>query len=773
MPVFALYNFDETGTTVRDSALGNGAQDGFYLNGAQSIGGRLVLDGVNDYAKVYSDPSFQLSRGTVEITFTVGEFDYRGQQTVLSRDGVGQHDGSLRVQIDPDGTLSLTQETGGNPVVFTSGPGFFSPCDTISLSYSFDEGGAGGALVVKNTSTGGLFQAAVPDTVSLAMEGPTPVWTVGSGQQNAVPGDLFGINQYFTGTVEVFSLSDSVDNLPAERDGIVQGTEAGDLIDTAYVDPFDGDRIDANDALIGGDAPNDDRVRAGDGDDTVRAAMGDDTVWAGRGDDVVFGQDGDDDLRGDEGNDSLTGGNGRDLAYGGLGDDVIDTSGGATPLPDQGYPGIYAADADREDDRDTVYGGSGNDSITTGDDADLVNGDEGRDTIDGGFDNDTINGGEGADNLIGGEGADRIEGGRGNDLIYGGLDPDTPDPLNIPNNGSDLRPRNDTDNLVGGTGDDTIYGLDDDDTLAGGDGNDVLFGGIDEDLLRGDAGDDTFTGGIGRDTLFGGADRDTFLVGSQADGARDFVNGNEEGDDFDTLDLRGAGPFVITYFDDNPENGRVDFLDGDGNVESTLTFENIENIIPCFTPGTLIATPKGEVPVENLVEGDKVITRDNGIQQIRWVGARALTWADFTVNPHLKPVLVKRGSLGNDLPEQDMLVSPNHRLLVANERTALYFDEHEVLVAAKHLVGAAGVAAIDAIGTTYLHFMFDRHEVVLSNGAWTESFQPGDYTLKGMGNAQRNEIFEIFPELKTDAGLEGYHAARRTLKRHEASLLLR
>ena len=52
--------------------------------------------------------------------------------------------------------------------------------------------------------------------------------------------------------------------------------------------------------------------------------------------------------------------------------------------------------------------------------------------------------------------------------------------------------------------------------------------------------------------------------------------------------------------------------------------------------------------------------------------------------------------------------------------------------------------------------MFDRHEVVLSNGAWTESFQPGDYSLKGIGNAQRSEIFELFPELQTAEGLEGY-----------------
>jgi Ca2+-binding RTX toxin-like protein len=862
MPVFALYNFDDV-DALRDSALGNGAQDGFYNNGAASVGGQLVLDGVNDYGKIFSDPSFQLARGTVEIDFTVGEFDYRGQQTVLSRDGVGQHDGSFRVQIDPDGTLTVTQETGADPVVFSSGPGFFTPGDTLNLSYSFDEGGSGGALVVENTTTGGIYEADVPNTVSLVMEGPTPVWTVGAGQQVTVPGDLVGINQYFTGTVEVFSLSDSVDNVATapdanpddattsiatpviipvlandtdpngdtlsilgtptssdgtvvvnpdgtltftpnagftgtavidytitdgtetdsstvtvcvegpERDGIVRGTTGGDLIDIAYVDPFDGDQVDANDALIGGDAPNDDRVRAGDGNDTVLAGTGDDTVWAGNGDDEVFGQDGDDDLRGNAGNDSLIGGDGSDIVYGQQGNDVIDTSGTACPLPDIGYPGLYPADSNPTNDLDTVYGGLGHDFITTGDDADVVYGDAGRDTIDGGIDNDTLYGGQGGDFIVGGEGADTIDGGRGSDVIYGGLGPDAPDAINIRDDAGDLRPENGNDSITGGTGADTIYGLDDDDTIAGGIGNDVLFGGIDEDEVRGDEGDDRITGGQGVDTLSGGADRDTFVVGSETDGAGDVIDGNEEGNDFDTLDLRGSGPLTITYADDNPENGRIDFRDGEGNVTSTLTFSNIENVIPCFTPGTLIATPKGEMLVEHLNVGDKVITRDNGIQEIRWVGANALTWADFTTNPHLKPVLVKRGSLGNDLPEQDMLVSPNHRLLVANERTSLYFDEHEVLVAAKHLVGAAGVNSIDSVGTTYLHFMFDRHEVVLSNGAWTESFQPGDYTLKGMGNAQRSEIFEIFPELKTDAGLAGYQAARRTLKRHEASLLSR
>jgi hypothetical protein len=322
-----------------------------------------------------------------------------------------------------------------------------------------------------------------------------------------------------------------------------------------------------------------------------------------------------------------------------------------------------------------------------------------------------------------------------------------------------------------GNADDLIEGGDGDDLAFGGNGNDTLDGGKGDDTLNGGAGNDHFYGGSGDDSLYGGDDRDTFYGGN----AGDFVDGGEGGDDHDTLDLTGSGPLSIVYDPHNPENGTVTFYSDPHhtNPVGTMGFINIEHVIPCFTPGTMIATPRGERPVEDLRPGDKVVTRDNGIQEIRWTGRKAIDGKALTMNPHLQPILVKAGALGGGLPERDMMVSPNHRLLVANDRTALYFDEHEVLVAAKHLVNNQGIHVVESIGTAYLHFMFDRHEVVLSNGAWTESFQPGDYTLRGMGNSQRNEIFELFPELETPEGVEGYTAARKTLKRHEARLLVK
>ncbi|WP_254796945.1 Hint domain-containing protein [Sulfitobacter albidus] len=169
--------------------------------------------------------------------------------------------------------------------------------------------------------------------------------------------------------------------------------------------------------------------------------------------------------------------------------------------------------------------------------------------------------------------------------------------------------------------------------------------------------------------------------------------------------------------------------------------------------------------------GDRVITRDNGMQVIRWVGKRDMPGEELAAKEHLRPVLIQQGALGNGLPERDMMVSPQHRVLVANDKTALYFEEREVLVAAKHLTDMEGIDVVEVSQTTYIHIMFDRHEVVLSDGTWTESFQPGDMSLAGVGDASREEILELFPELATQEGIDAYASARKSLKKHEAKLI--
>nr|WP_281268144.1 Hint domain-containing protein [Pseudoroseicyclus aestuarii] len=192
--------------------------------------------------------------------------------------------------------------------------------------------------------------------------------------------------------------------------------------------------------------------------------------------------------------------------------------------------------------------------------------------------------------------------------------------------------------------------------------------------------------------------------------------------------------------------------------------------MPSFTPGIMIATPRGEVPVEQLRPGDRVITRDNGIQEIRWAGRRDMGAAAFSKRPALRPVMIAAGALGNGLPEQPMMVAPGHRVLIANPQLHLYFAESEVLVAARHLLGRRGVHEVSLLSTTYLHMTFDDHEVVLSNGAWTECFQPGDHSV--IGSVQRRDLLELYPALETGSQSECPAAARRALDQNEARLFV-
>lgn len=195
------------------------------------------------------------------------------------------------------------------------------------------------------------------------------------------------------------------------------------------------------------------------------------------------------------------------------------------------------------------------------------------------------------------------------------------------------------------------------------------------------------------------------------------------------------------------------------------------DLIPCFTTGTRIATSRGEKLVEDLEVGDLVMTRDNGLQAIRWIGRRDLDAAETLITPEWLPIKVCAGALGPKTPKENLHLSPNHRVLICGERASLFFGENEVLVAAKHLTGMDGVERADHSDVSYFHVMFDRHEVILSNGAWSESFQPADYSMRGIGDDQRDEIISLFPELEGHSTGFGWPAARKVLKKHEAQLL--
>lgn len=195
--------------------------------------------------------------------------------------------------------------------------------------------------------------------------------------------------------------------------------------------------------------------------------------------------------------------------------------------------------------------------------------------------------------------------------------------------------------------------------------------------------------------------------------------------------------------------------------------------VPCFTPGTRIATPKGERVAESLTVGDRILTRDNGIQTITWAGWRPMSAQELRDNPALAPILISAGSLGDNLPERDMLVSPQHRMLVVSEIAREHFGEAEVLVAAADLTKLPGVKAVKVQQTAYVHFMCEKHQIVLADGTWAESFQPNDYAMKGVVAAQWEELLRLHPALATAEGRSAFGTARRALRRIESLVLFK
>lgn len=191
----------------------------------------------------------------------------------------------------------------------------------------------------------------------------------------------------------------------------------------------------------------------------------------------------------------------------------------------------------------------------------------------------------------------------------------------------------------------------------------------------------------------------------------------------------------------------------------------------CFTRGTLIATPQGQRAVETLRPGERVSTRDDGAQEIVWTGGRRMTGARLYVTPELRPVRFRAGALGIGRPDADLLVSPQHRMLVQGAASRALFNEAEVLVAAADLVNGATVRFEQGLREVhYIHLLFERHQILRANGLESESFHPGASTLEMIAPDECASLLRLMPHLEGDTAAYGAYARRR-LRTAEAAIL--
>lgn len=184
-----------------------------------------------------------------------------------------------------------------------------------------------------------------------------------------------------------------------------------------------------------------------------------------------------------------------------------------------------------------------------------------------------------------------------------------------------------------------------------------------------------------------------------------------------------------------------------GSYQSHSTGWNYSDVT-CFVRGTLIETDQGPVPIESLQAGHRILTSEDGFKPLRIAMSRKLSADDLCQNANLRPVRIVAGALGNGLPERDLLVSRQHRMVVSSKIAERMFGEKVVLIAAIRLTELPGVfIEPDDIAVEYFHLLFDRHEVIFAEGAPTESLYTGAESLKSLTQQARDEIELLFPDL--------------------------
>ncbi|WP_323371591.1 Hint domain-containing protein [Anianabacter salinae] len=191
----------------------------------------------------------------------------------------------------------------------------------------------------------------------------------------------------------------------------------------------------------------------------------------------------------------------------------------------------------------------------------------------------------------------------------------------------------------------------------------------------------------------------------------------------------------------------------------------------CFTPGTRLATPDGPRLVSDLAEGDLILTKDDGPQPVRWIGSRRMSGARLFALPELRPIRIRGSALGADVPDAELLVSPDHRMLLRGTMAEALFNSPEVLVRARDMVNDRTITVDHRPqSVTYVHILLDRHQVVWANGLESETFHPASTPFEAIAPDQRAALLERAPDVDRDASLYGGFA-RRLLSAPEAAIL--
>ena len=186
----------------------------------------------------------------------------------------------------------------------------------------------------------------------------------------------------------------------------------------------------------------------------------------------------------------------------------------------------------------------------------------------------------------------------------------------------------------------------------------------------------------------------------------------------------------------------------DGGDSYALQTTPNSGSIPCLTKGTRIQTYDGEVKVEDLQPGMRLLTVEGTYVPLRIVLSTLVSREEHLQDARLAPIRITAGALGQGLPKVDLLVSRQHRMLVSSCIAKKMFEETSVLVAAVRLTVLSGIYVDTSVDDVeYFHLILDQHRVIFAESAPTESLFVGQCAMSMLSEDAIEEIRLLFPAI--------------------------
>ena len=216
----------------------------------------------------------------------------------------------------------------------------------------------------------------------------------------------------------------------------------------------------------------------------------------------------------------------------------------------------------------------------------------------------------------------------------------------------------------------------------------------------------------------------------------------------DTLDLAGIGLASSYSYSPSYAGGTLTLTNSSGTLAAvklsttfahpTFTLANdaaggtaIGLAPPCFCRGTLIRTPHGEIAVEDLAIGDKLVTLSGEARRVRWIGRRAYDGRFIAGKPEVLPIRIAAGALADDVPARELWLSPEHSLFIDG-----------VLAQAKHLLNGMTISQAERVERVeYFHIELDAHDIIVAEGAPAETYVDCDNRLMFANAAEYDGLY--------------------------------